>query len=72
MKRQGKHYFDTLFYDFTIKFCEQHYLHSLFLDCKLNPLAFYAFAKYRALNLTNKWLLKAINQINKTTDNEPF
>ena len=61
--------FNEFFHAYTVKFCEENDYHGLFVTCKLNPLAFYAFAKYRVEDKNIKWLLKAINKINTQKDN---
>ena len=62
--KKNKVLFNEFFHDYTIKFCEENNYHGLFVGCKLNPVAFYAFAKYRVENRTTEWLSRAIKKIN--------
>ena len=58
-----KEQFDGWFFDYTIEYCDKNDLHSLFLDCKMNPVAFYAFAKYKTEDKSIEWLEKAFERV---------
>lgn len=49
----------------AIEFCEENDLHFIFVACKLNPTAFYAFAKYKVEGKSTEWLEKCIDIINE-------
>ena len=52
--------------DYTIAFCEKHNLCADFVACNLNLLGFYAFARYKAGEISIKSLEKIIcNVVNK-------
>lgn len=50
--------------NYTIQFCIKHDLYDVFVACKLNPQALYAFARYKTENLPLKALKQCVDIIN--------
>ena len=48
---------------YTIRFCEQHDLHEVFVACKFNPAAMFAFARYKSEDRPLSDLAKCIEVI---------